>query len=211
MKTIKTIVFDLGGVVFAIDRNQALNRFNEIGFTQASQYLDEYEQQGFCGDLEAGRITAEEFRNALSALIGKEVTLEQCARAWQGYHVETPPRNLDALLRLRREGYRVCLLSNTNPFMMDWARSKDFDGGEHGIEHYFDALYLSYEMKAMKPHRRIFEMMLQAEHASPETTLFLDDSPHNVEAAEQLGIRTLQPKGANDWIEPLMKILYPHE
>lgn len=211
MKTIKTIVFDLGGVVFTIDKNQALRRFEEIGFSQAAQYLDAFEQQGFCGDLEAGRITAEEFRDTLSTLIGKEVTLEQCAYAWQGYYAGMPEANLDALLALRRKGYRLCLLSNTNPYMMSWARSNAFDGKGHSLDHYFDALYLSYEMKVMKPHRRIFEMMLEAENASPDTTLFIDDSPHNVAAAAALGIHTMQPKNANDWIQPLMQILNNYE
>ena len=57
----------------------------------------------------------------------------------QGYAKEVPQRNLDALVRLRKEGYRVILLSNTNPCMMAWAMSTAFDGKGHALDYYFDA------------------------------------------------------------------------
>ena len=67
-----------------------------------------------------------------------------------------PQRNLEAILDLRAKGYKVCLLSNTNPFMMQWA-NRDFDGQGHPIGYFFDALYLSYECKVMKPRRALLE------------------------------------------------------
>ena len=74
-----------------------------------------------------------------------------------------------------------------------------FDGRGHGLDHYFDALYLSYEMGIMKPERRIFEMMLQGEQAKPDETVFIDDSAHNTQAAAALGIHVLQPDNGGDW------------
>ena len=41
---IRNIVFDLGGVVFKIDKYQAIRRFNEAGFVEAAQYLDAFAQ-----------------------------------------------------------------------------------------------------------------------------------------------------------------------
>lgn len=196
---IKNIVFDLGGVIFKIDKNQAIRRFDEVGFHDAASYLDAFAQIGIFGDLESGKITAEQFRCQLSELAGTELTLEECAYGWQGYAVDLPQRNLDKLTELRQRGFRVSLLSNTNPFMMQWALSNAFDGRGHGLDHYFDALYLSYEMGIMKPERRIFEMMLQGEQAKPDETVFIDDSAHNTQAAAALGIHVLQPDNGGDW------------
>ena len=204
---IKNIVFDLGGVVFKIDKHQAIRRFNEAGFADAASYLDAFTQVGIFGELEGGAIIAEEFCDRLSQLAGKPMTMDDCARGWQGYFVELPQRNLDKLVELRRRGFRLSLLSNTNPFMMQWVRSDAFDGHGHGIGHYFDALYLSYEMRVMKPDRRIFEMMLEAEHAVPDETVFIDDSAHNVEAAAALGIHTLQPDNGGDWHTMLEQLI----
>ena len=196
---IKNIVFDLGGVIFKPDKNQAIRRFNEVGFGDAASYLDSFAQVGIFGDLESGKITSEQFRSQLSELAGKELTLEDCAYGWQGYAVNLPQRNLDKLIELRQRGFRLSLLSNTNPFMMQWVRSSAFDGRGHGLDHYFDALYLSYEMGIMKPARRIFEMMLQGEKAKPLETVFIDDSPHNTAVAASMGIHVLQPDNGADW------------
>jgi putative hydrolase of the HAD superfamily len=120
---IKTVIFDLGGVIITLDQSQAIRRFKELGLADAEQRLDPYLQSGIFGDLEGGKITAEDFRRELSILVGHEVTVEQCEYAWQGYSKALPQRNLDALKRLHEEGYRVLLLSNTNPYMMAWAES----------------------------------------------------------------------------------------
>ena len=82
--------------------------------------------------------------------------MEQLEYAWTGYAAELYQRNFDALRRLRREGFPVALLSNTNPFMMRWTRSNEFDGNGHALDDYFDRLYLSYEMGMMKPAPEIF-------------------------------------------------------
>ena len=193
------VVFDLGGVVFRIDKSVAIKRFKEIGVTSVEEFLDDYAQKGIFGELEAGTLTAEQYRDQLSQVTGKQLTLDELEYAWTGYAVELYQRNFDALLRLRQEGYPVALLSNTNPFMMRWTRSNEFDGSGHGLDHYFDRLYLSYEMRMMKPSPEIFKAMIEGEQTRPENILFIDDSARNCEAAATLGIRTLNPDNGGDW------------
>ena len=192
--------------MLALSFEQAVKRFEGIGLADARQRLDAFEQKGIFGDLESGRITAEDFRRELSLLVGRELSMDDCYQAWHGYVDHVPKRNLEAILSLRARGYKVCLLSNTNPFMMQWA-DNDFDGEGHPIGYFFDAMYLSYECQAMKPRREIFEMMLKGQQAQPEETLFVDDGPRNVEAAKALGMQTLCPQNNEDWIEPLEAML----
>lgn len=192
--------------MLALSFEQAVKRFEEIGLADARQRLDAFEQKGIFGDLESGRISAEDFRRELSLLVGRELSVDDCYQAWHGYVDHVPKRNLEAILSLRAKGYKVCLLSNTNPFMMQWA-DNDFDGEGHPIGYFFDAMYLSYECQTMKPRREIFEMMLKGQQAQPEETLFVDDGPRNVEAAKALGMQTLCPQNNEDWIEPLEAML----
>lgn len=206
MSNIKNIAFDLGGVVLALSYEQAVARFEEIGLRNARQHLDAFEQKGIFGDLEAGRISAETFRTELSRLIGRELSMDECYYAWHGYVDHVPPQNLEALLNLRSRGYKVCLLSNTNPFMMQWA-GRDFDGQGHPISYFFDAMYLSYQCGVMKPHREIFEMMLRGQQSLPQETLFVDDGERNVQAAAALGMLTLCPHDNEDWIQLLEQLL----
>lgn len=200
---IKNIVFDLGGVIITLSQDEAIRRFEALGLQDARQRLNAYTQSGIFGDLEAGKIDAETFRVELSKLVGREVTYEECRHAWLGYCKEVPQRNLDCLKRLRQEGYRVILLSNTNSFMMSWALSPDFDGQGHSLEDYMDALYLSYRCKVMKPSPEFFRQMLLGEQIMPEETLFVDDGPRNVAAASQMGIYTCCPENGADWTKEL--------
>ena len=204
---IKNIIFDLGGVVITLDHQQAVDRFAALGVENAAEKLDSYTQQGIFGELESGLIDDETFRLKLSEMVGHEVTHEQCAYAWQGYASEVPQRNLDALVSLRQQGYRLILLSNTNPYMMEWVNSSDFDGHGHSVEHYFDACYLSYRMKLMKPSTEIFIRMMMAEKIPPYECLFLDDGPRNVAAASQLGMRTFCPTNGADWTHDIYQYL----
>ena len=133
MNEITTIVFDLGGVIVTIDHDEAVRRFHEIGLKDAEQQLDPYTQSGIFGDLERGAITAATFVREMSQITGRHQSFESCLWAWLGYRKEVPQRNLDLLKQLRSEGYRLVLLSNTNPFMMSWALSDEFDGQGHSL------------------------------------------------------------------------------
>ena len=206
-RIINNILFDLGGVIITLDQQQSVRRFEELGLKDAQQRLNAYTQEGIFGDLEGGLIDAETFRRELSLLVGRQVTHAECAYAWQGYAKEVPQRNLDALQRLRSEGYRLLLLSNTNPYMMEWVNSADFDGHGHGVDHYFDALYLSYEMRLMKPAEEIFRRVLMAEQVPPSSCLFIDDGPRNVATASQVGLNTFCPENGADWTQKIYQYL----
>lgn len=207
-RVIKNIVFDLGGVIMTLDPAEALRRFKALGLSDAERYLDSYTQSGIFGNLEEGKITAEDFRSKLSSLTGHELTFDECKHAWLGYRKDVPQRNLDLLKELRAKAYRLILLSNTNPFMMDWALSSKFDGKGSSLNNYFDALYLSYRLGIMKPAPDFFRQVLDNENILPEETLFVDDGPRNVEAAGKLGFMTMCPDNGSDWTGELRSLLH---
>lgn len=203
---IKNIIFDLGGVIMTIDQNEALRRFSLLGLKDAERWLDPYTQSGIFGDVEEGKITAEDFKRELSRIIGRDLTFEECKYAWLGYRKEVPQRNLKALRQLRNEGYRLVLLSNTNPFIMSWGLSGEFDGQGHSLYDYFDSLYLSYKLGVMKPSPMFFQKVLDGEKIEPSESLFIDDGPRNVAAAASLGLHTFCPKNGEDWTETLFEL-----
>ncbi len=204
---IKTIVFDLGGVIITLEQSKAIKRFVALGVKDAEKRLDPYRQSGIFGDLEIGKIDVETFRKELSLIAGQELTTEQCNNAWQGYVGDVPKRNLLALRRLKEEGYRIVLLSNTNPCMMEFVLSNRFDGEGHSLSDYMDALYVSYEVGMMKPDTNFFHYVLMQEKIMPEEVLFVDDSPKNVAVASQMRFRTYCPQNGADWTEEINKYL----
>ena len=200
---IRTILFDMGGVVITLDQQQAIKRFKALGLKDAEQRLDAYTQQGIFGDLEAGKISDEDFRRELSLLVGRELTWDECLYAWKGYCGDVPKRNLRKMQELRQRGFRVVLLSNTNPYMMSWVMSDSFDGEGHSLAYYLDEAYMSYKCGAMKPDCVFFNAVIEGEHLVPEETLFLDDGPRNIEAAKALGIKTFLVGNGEDWTDKI--------
>lgn len=207
MIKIKNIVFDFGGVVVTLDHNQAVRKFKALGLKDAEKQLDPYTQGGIFGELEMGKISAQQFVEQLSTLCGKQCSYKDCSEAWLAYRKEVPRRNLKALLKLREEGFRLILLSNTNPFMMEWAESGEFDGDGHPVGYYFDNVYASYREGVMKPDPAFFQSVLRKEGIMPEETLFVDDGPRNVAAASQLGIATYCPVNGKDWTKEIFRYI----
>jgi len=203
---IKTILFDLGGVVINIDRDRSVEAFQKLGLKNAASYLDCYKQKGFFLELEDGRLDAKGFCSELSRLCGKTITCEQASQAWLSIIRDVPAERLLFLETLRKE-YKVCLLSNTNPFIMDWAANPDFCGTGRSLYAYFDHHFLSYRMQCVKPDPVIFEKVLAALNDKPGEILFIDDGQANIQAGKHLGMLTYMPVNGTNWIPDVQKML----
>jgi len=172
----------------------------------ANELLDAYHQKGAFLQVEDGTINAEEFRIILSELAGKELSYEQVKEGWLGFMLDVPQYRLEYLLELRKK-YKLYILSNTNPYVMSWARSNDFTIAGRPLDDYFDKIYTSYELKAVKPGKTIFELMIKDADMLPGETLFVDDGPANIKMAKELGMMTFQPINGEDWRDDLTALL----
>ena len=201
---IKTIIYDYGGVIMTSAQEEAVRRFSEIGIVTDMMPLDKYNQQGVFLALEDGSITADEFRDELNRRCGRNNTHDDYRWACLGYVGEIPKRNLQLFRLHRQKGYRQLLLSNTNPYMMSWAMSPDFDGEGRALCDYLDACYCSYELRMLKPNPAIFQFVIDHENITPETTIFVDDNESNIRVARDMGFHTLQPVNGVDWTTDLL-------
>ncbi|MDR2844448.1 MAG: HAD family phosphatase [Candidatus Symbiothrix sp.] len=201
---VKNIVFDLGGVIITLDHNEAIRRFKAAGVEDVEKYLDPYHQNGIFLDLEAGTMTKAEFYDALRKLTGKHISAEAIDSGWLGFLKEVPIGKLKMLEKLRTKDYTLYLLSNTNPVVMDWALTPAFSSEGKPLNTYFDKLYLSYQMKCVKPDEAIFHQMIADSGMIPSETLFIDDGVHNIATAKRLGFKTYQPLNGEDFTERLL-------
>lgn len=211
---IKNLIFDLGGVVITLDPNEAYSRFEKLGISDAREQMGVYGQTGIFRAVEDGTIDAATFCQRLacqaqekSSLFAGEASprysFEQAQWAWMGYVKDVPMERLANLLKLR-ERYNVYLLSNTNPFIMEWAESSSFSADGNSIAHYFDKVYCSYRLNDYKPSASIFLKVLQQSSLNPEETIFIDDGPRNIESAESVGMHGLLVPEDADWMEMLV-------
>ena len=196
---IKNIVFDLGGVILTLDKNEAVRRFKSAGLENAEELLDPYHQNGIFLELEEGKLSEQAFYDAVRTEAGKYISNKDIMWGWMGFIVDCPEEKLKMLEDLRARGFRLYLLSNTNPVIMRWAMSSGFSPKGKNLSDYFDKLYLSYQMGCVKPNAEIFQKMIADSGMIPSETLFLDDGKANVEMGNQMGFQTYQPINGEDF------------
>jgi len=196
---IKNIIFDLGGVLITLDREESVNRFKEAGLENAAELLNPYHQKGVFLELEEGKLSQEEFYDAVRKEAGKYISDEIINYGWMGFLKELPEYKLTMLEELKEKGYHLYLLSNTNPVIMDWAFTPAFSPQGKSIDEYFDKLYLSYQIGYTKPHPEIFQFMFDDSGMIPSESLFIDDGTANVEMGKQLGMKTYLAENGEDF------------
>lgn len=188
---IKNLLFDLGGVVVDIRRQNCVDAFVRLGLPDADSYFGEYAQTGIFMAIEDGSATVEEFHNSLREAFPQPETItdKDIDDAFQRFIIGIPEHRLRALEELRGR-YRVYLLSNTNPIMWDGVLAREFAKlPPKRREDYFDGMVTSFEAGAAKPDAKIFRYTAESLGIRPEETLFFDDSQANVDAARALGFR----------------------
>ena len=190
MVMIRAIVFDLGGVLVDLDLDRCKRAFREdLGYSDIDSILDACHQKGFYSSLEEGLISEDEFRGLILAGSRPDAVPEDVDRAmWAlltgvaGYKIE--------MLRTLSGRYDLYLLSNNNSISMRRCREIFSEAGLP-LEEAFKGLFLSYQMKMLKPSPAIYGSMIASLGLRPEEILFIDDSEANVEAAARAGIKTL--------------------
>jgi putative hydrolase of the HAD superfamily len=206
---IKNLIFDFGGVIVDIDYDNAVKHFESLGLTHARELLDSYHQRDIFLELEAGQIDVGEFCRKLGAYCHRDISFQEARTAWLAFCTGHPQYRLDYLETLRPT-YKLYILSNTNPFVMDWAESAEFTAARKPLNHYVDKVYASYRVKMVKPHREIFEYVLADTGADASETVFIDDGAANVETGKALGFHVLQPINGEDWRDKLNRLLLKH-
>jgi glucose-1-phosphatase len=86
--------------------------------------------------------------------------------------------------RLHAAGVRLGILSNTNP--IDWGFV--MSGRFPFLNRCFEQFALSYEVRAMKPERAIYEAAVAMAGCAAGDVFFTDDKPENVEGALAAGL-----------------------
>ncbi len=202
MSTIKNIIFDLGGVVIDLNRMAAVKALADLGIADANSLLGEYEQKGPFLLLESGRLSSAEFYDHLIPLCRKGVGCVDIQDAFERFLVRIPIERLQAIRALREKGYRLFVLSNTNPVMFDHWIDLAFRQEGRSMEDYFDGIVTSYQEKMCKPDPQIFSNLINRYHLDPAQTLLLDDSAANCASARTLGLNTIQvmPEGEDSML-----------
>lgn len=226
---IRNIIFDFGGVLLDLRPDRCIAEFKKIGIPEIGQMLSLAHQQGVLDAMERGRLTLEAFCDAMRAAhtgaferTGKlrsmipfmkdgypipAPTNRQIVTAFSAMCDGIPAYRLDFVRQLKREGFGVSALSNTNTVHWDYCLRYFIEAGYDPRE-LFDHTWLSCELHLVKPDAEIFRAVLDDSGYRPEETLFVDDNQTNCEVAESMGLRTFCPAIRSDWTGQIRRYLH---
>ena len=184
---VEVLLFDLGGVLVEFSGVQNVAPFLRV----ARSEIEINERWSRCTHTEAyGR-----------GLLSREDYAERFVRDWE---LDIPPGRFiqefrswskrllpgaTELLASLRPRYRLAALSNSNE--LHWERNTN----DLGVTALFELAISSHQVGFYKPDPRIYRIALDRLGVAPQTVVFFDDMPANVDAAAQLGIRAFQVDG----------------
>jgi len=167
---IKTIWFDLGNVILNFDFKpafQRIARFTHFSPHQIKRYFDNNTSLGV--DCDEGRMPA----SALFKLLKRDLSLNGISykkfKAIWNEIFDINPAMVKLVKGLKRNGYRLILISNTNRLHFDYIKVK------YPIVNIMDKHILSFRVRTSKPKRRIYQLALKHSKAKSHEILYTDD------------------------------------
>ncbi len=182
----KAIIFDLGGVVVEYNpRSYLLNRFADEEtekFLFDAFFASEEWLMLDKGTLEQSRADYIFMQRAKKAGYGFE--MQALIDDWR--YMFKPKKDMCAMiLELKQFGYDIYYLSNISHESIKFLRT------ETNIMKMFKGGIASCEVQMLKPDKEIFRRMLTPHSLIPDSTVFIDDTPKNIESAHRLGLKSL--------------------
>lgn len=196
---IDTVVFDIGNVLtdFAWDKFLVFKGYDDKmveRIAKATVYSDDWVEY------DKGNLTNEE-------IIAKFVENDPEIRT----DIEDSFKNIDGII-LKREktipwiralkaaGYKVLYLSNFSKQALEgcpdaMAFLDETDGG-----------ILSYREHVVKPDPAIYNLLVSRYNLTPSKTVFIDDTPVNIEAAQNLGWKGIIYRDYNQVVDELASL-----
>lgn len=197
---INTVIFDIGGVLIDFDWEGFIHRL----FPGREELITELDAAVWGNRrwdrLDAGDDPEEVFAAIIAHAPKHEKELRQVF-ANVGDTLKSRPATPIWINDLKSRGYRVLYLSNysryvmkCNPDVLDFVPL--LDGG-----------IFSCDVRAVKPDRRIYEIITEKYGLNPSECVFIDDLERNVEAGKNFGFHGIQFVTLRQAQEDLNKLL----
>jgi putative hydrolase of the HAD superfamily len=179
---IKTIIFDIGGVVAYTNFKAIYSNFAErVGLSP--EFVIAYHKEKI-SNLILGDITLDQFWKDMSyaganpKLDFEEIWIEE------GIKNREVNNELLSIIKELRKNYSVGVLTNLTPARLILDKKIDLYSN-------FDYAVLSCEKHLKKPDPEFYRLGLEAALVNPEEAIFVDDREDCIIAAEEVGIKSI--------------------
>ena len=188
---ISAVIFDLGGVVLGSPLHAIAEYERELGLppNAVNHVVANTAPQGAWSRLERGEISMEQFYVDFESdcgAAGHTLSAREMMHR-MGEAAQPRPVMLNAITRLRENGFQVAALTN------NWAHeSGSVDDGTRALRNFFDVFIESSVEGLRKPDPQIYELACDRLGVTPQQAAFLDDIGINLKSARALGMRTIK-------------------
>jgi len=176
----RAILLDLGKVLIDFDFSAGYRALEELCPYPEAEIRRRIAATDLAARFETGLIEPRDFCAQLCALLELKVDYDPFCAIWNSIFsgVLLPESMIEGL----SHRYRLVMVSNTNQIHFEMVRQR------YPVLRHFHGKALSYQVKAMKPRREIYERAIERAGCRAEECFYTDDIAEYVEAARRLGI-----------------------
>ena len=182
MEAIESVIFDWGGVLIDDPAPGLMQYCAQALAVSKEDYIKAHSK--FAGDFEKNLINEDTFWEMICGELGvsKPKVPSLWADAFKSAYV---PREdmFTVAARLRKNGYKTALLSNTEVAAMQYFYQLQYN--------MFDVLVFSCVEGTRKPEKKIYELTIQRLGSRPGQSVFIDDKPEYINGAKEAGLNTI--------------------
>jgi putative hydrolase of the HAD superfamily len=181
---VRNVIFDLGGVVLEWNPDKILEGYYSDPSARAAMKAALFKHPDWL-QMDRGTLTESEALGRLKNRTGRPAA--ELSGLFEAVRSSLQPKadTLALLQRLAQRQVPLYCLSNMPASTFAYLRA------QHAFWDAFRGIVISGEIKMLKPEREIFEYLLQRFELSATDSVFVDDHPPNVQAAERLGMHTV--------------------
>ena len=186
MKTVKNIIFDLGGVLIDWNPEYVYLDVFDGDRKKMQWFFDQICTFDWNENQDAGYPLAQATADRIELFPQYEEWIKMFYGRWEEM-LGGPIEETVALLKklVGHPDYRVVALTNWSAETFPVALQK-FE-----FLHWFEGIVVSGAEKTRKPFADIYKITLDRYLLDPKASLFIDDNKRNIEAAQALGIQTI--------------------
>ena len=179
---IKTIFFDIGGVLIDIHPERTYQYLSDSADVEVSMVKESFPWDAH-DQYERGIMNNEDWFITYKESLPQPCCLKRSDfwNAWKLLLGEE--KNTVNILEALNKQYSIWLLSNTNP-----KHIQDEIEKRYLFPSLVNGAVYSFDVGVRKPEKEIYEIAMQRANANPQDCLFIDDLLENIQAAKQIGI-----------------------
>jgi len=184
-KSIKTIIFDLGGVYFTRGTYICIKKIKDLykikeHHSLREYFFDEYKKEGYL--LRLGLITMDEFEERFMTQFNiNEHNINHIRYLWFGSFVPYY-RMEDVIKKLRAKNFRLIVFSGNIRERIEFLEKR------YGFSKYFDDFVYSFDYQKNKGDIEFYNELLNHLECDPNEAILVDDERRNIEFANSLGL-----------------------